>query len=82
MFFGAMPSSILYDVYNDPETRKDNSLIQREEGRGPDPPPPPPLKNHKNIGFLSNTGPNPLKNHKTAKPGFNVRPSSKGILTF
>ena len=22
-----------------------------------------PLKNHKNIGFLSNTGPNPQKNH-------------------
>ena len=26
------------------------------------------LKNHKHIGFLSNTGPNPLNNHKTAKP--------------
>ena len=26
-----------------------------------------PLKNHKNIGFLSNTGPNPLKIHKAAK---------------
>ena len=24
-------------------------------------PDPPPLKNHKNIGFLSNTGPDPLK---------------------
>ena len=23
---------------------------------------PPPLKNHKNLGFSSNTGPNPLKN--------------------
>ena len=23
----------------------------------------PPLKNHKTIGFLSNTGPDPLKNH-------------------
>ena len=23
--------------------------------------PPPPLKNHKNIGFLSNTGPDPLE---------------------
>ena len=31
------------------------------------------LKNHKNIGFLSNTGPDPLKNHK---PAFNVEPSS------
>ena len=28
---------------------------------GPDPPPPPPLKNHKNIGVSSNTGPDPLK---------------------
>ena len=27
---------------------------------------PPPLKNHKNIGFLSNTGPDPLKHHKAA----------------
>ena len=33
---------------------------------GPDPPPP--LNNHKNIGFLSNTGPDPLNNHKAAKP--------------
>ena len=40
---------------------------------------PPPLKNHKNIGFLSNlsnTGPDPLENHKAAKPAFNVGPSS------
>ena len=37
---------------------------------------PPPLKNHKNIGFLSNTGPDPLKNHKTTKPAFNVGSSS------
>ena len=39
---------------------------------GPDPP----LKNHKNIGFLSNTGPDLLKNHKATKPAFNVWPSS------
>ena len=32
----------------------------------------PPLKNHKNIGFLSNTGPDPLKNHKATKLVFNV----------
>ena len=43
---------------------------------------PPPLKNHKNIGFLSNTGPDPLKNKKkkqkktTTKPVFHVGPSS------
>ena len=41
---------------------------------GPDPPPP--TKNHKNIGFLSNTGPDPLKNHKATKPTFNVGPTS------
>ena len=34
-----------------------------------------PLKNHKNIRFLGNTGPDPLKNHKAAKPAFNVEPS-------
>ena len=31
-----------------------------------------PLKNHKNIGFLSNTGPDPFENHKATKPAFNV----------
>ena len=40
---------------------------------GPDPSP---LKNHKNIGFLCNTGPDPLKNHKATKAAFNVGPSS------
>ena len=35
-----------------------------------------PLKNHKNNGFLSNTGPDPLKNHKATKPAYNARPSS------
>ena len=38
--------------------------------------PPPPLKNHKYIGFLSNTGPDLLKNHKATKPAFNVGPPS------
>ena len=28
------------------------------------------MKNHKNIGFLRNTGSDPLKNHKVAKPAF------------
>ena len=37
--------------------------------------PEPPLKNEKNIGFLSNAGPDPLKNHKATKPAFNVEPS-------
>ena len=34
------------------------------------------LKNHKNIGFLNNTGPNPIKNWKDIKPAFKVGPSS------
>ena len=34
------------------------------------------LKNHKNIGFLSNTGQYPLKNQKATKPAFSVGPSS------
>ena len=42
----------------------------------PPPPPPPPLKNHKNIGFLSNTGPDPLECYKATEPAFNVRLSS------
>ena len=36
----------------------------------------PPLKNHKNIGFLSNAGPDSLKNHKSIKPAFNFVHSS------
>ena len=32
---------------------------------------PHPLKNHKNIGFLSNTGPDPLKYNKATEPAFN-----------
>ena len=37
---------------------------------------PSPLKNNKNKGFLSYTGPDPLKNHKATKSAFNVGPSS------
>ena len=36
----------------------------------------PSLKNHENIGVISNTGPDPLKNHKATEPESNVRPSS------
>ena len=39
---------------------------------GPDPH----LNNHKNIEFLSYTGPDPLKFSKTTKPAFNVGSSS------
>ena len=34
--------------------------------------PDPPLNNHKNIGFLSNTGSGPLENHKATKLEFIV----------
>ena len=34
------------------------------------------LKNHKILGFLSNTGPDILKNHKATKPAFNFGPLS------
>ena len=40
---------------------------------GPDPLP---LKNHKNIGFLSNSGPDPLKNYTATVSAFNVGASS------
>ena len=43
------------------------------EGRQGDPLP---LKNHKNIGFPCNTGPDLLNTHKATKPAFNVGPSS------
>ena len=39
-----------------------------------------PLKNHKNIGFLSNTVLDPLENHKAYRPAFRVgqhRPASE-----
>ena len=39
-------------------------------------PTPPPLKNHENIGVLSNSGPDSLKNHEATEPVFNVGPSS------
>ena len=35
---------------------------------------PPPLKNHRNIGFHSNSGPDPLKKHKATKSALNVGP--------
>ena len=46
-------------------------FLQPVQGGDPDP-----LKNHKNLGFLSNTGPDPLKNYKATKPAFNVGPPS------
>ena len=52
---------------------KQHGRIQRGGGgRGSGPP----LKNHKNIGFLSNAGPDSLKNLKSIKPAFNFVHSS------
>ena len=36
----------------------------------------PSLKNRKNLGFVSNSGPNILENHEATEPEFNVGPSS------
>ena len=47
-------------------------FIADPEGWEGDPDPP---VNHKNIGFLSNTGLDPLKNHKATKAAFNVGPT-------
>ena len=52
----------------------DHAQIQRGEGgrrSGPSP-----LKIRKNIGFLSNTGPDLLEKHNASKPAFNIGPSS------
>ena len=51
-------------------------MREPEGGQGVRTPPPPHLKNHKNIEFLSYTGPDPLKFSKTTKPAFNVGSSS------
>ena len=58
----------------DPDCAYAHGRIQRGDmGSGP---PPPPLKNHKAIGFSSNTGMDLLKkNHKVTKPALNVGPS-------
>ena len=49
--------------------------VPRRGGRG-SAPPPHFLLNHKNIGFLSNTGLDPLKAQKATKPAFIVGLSS------
>ena len=49
---------------------------------------PPPLKNHKNIGFSSNIGPDSPKNRKTTKPAFDVwafidgMPAKRHLMAF
>ena len=48
------------------------SCMEPEKGAGG---PDPTLKNHNNIGFLSNTGLGPLNNHKATKAAVNVGPS-------
>ena len=46
-------------LYNNIQPFRRLPCADREGGQGSGPPP---LKNHKNIGFSSNTGPDPLKN--------------------
>ena len=38
-----------------------------------------PMKNHKNIGFLSNTDPDSLKNHNATKPTFDFNGVSLAV---
>ena len=43
------------------------------------------MKNHKAIGFLSNTGPDPMKNHKATKPNSilgHLRPTREMPFTW
>ena len=54
-----------------------NSLDKNMRGsRGVDRGVQTPLKITKNIGFLSNTGPDPLKNHQAINPALKIGPSS------
>ena len=53
--------------------------IQRG-GRQGVPTPPPPLKNHKKLGFLSNTGPDPLKITKVTKVSKGAKNSSQNSM--
>ena len=64
---------LLYWNYQDGVSGHIHARIQRgDRGTGH----PPPMKNHKNKGFLSNTGLDRLKNHNATKPAFIVGPSS------
>ena len=49
---------------------RSNSMYRHRGGTGG--PSGSPLKNHKNIGFLSNICPDHLLNHKAYKPSFSV----------
>ena len=51
---------------------KKHVRIQRGGGQGVRTP----LKTHKNIGFLSKSGPDPLEKHKDTDPAFDVGPLS------
>ena len=52
--------------------KKQRWLTDRPRGERQGSGPPYPLKNHKNKGFLSKSGPDCLKNHKTTNSAFNV----------
>ena len=54
-----LPSMYMFWVYSHCKTLKQSACADPKGGGTGGPPPP--LKNHKNIGFLSNTGLDPLK---------------------
>ena len=61
-------------MYREPHLS--NHMRGSRGGRGSGPT----VKNHKTIGFLSNTGADPVKNHKATKPAFNVEPAKRPFI--
>ena len=62
------PYCCQYHVCCVPEINISQTVIVIHESRGERGSGTPSLKNYKNIGFSSNTGPDPLKNRKATKP--------------
>ena len=64
--FAFKPGYVMYTI------RQNRMHMRGSRGGG--------LKNHKNIGFLGNTGPDPLKNQKATMPDLmlgHYRPASE-----
>ena len=76
LVFGPNHLLIPYQVYASREDSGETGMGWSRRGGGRGSGPPPPLKNHKNIGFLCNTGPDPRTNCKATKPAFYVGPAS------
>ena len=69
-------TSIALQTTVEPLTDKVTPFARADPEGGTGGPADPSLKNHKNIGFLSNSGPDPLKRTKLPSQAFNVGPSS------